>query len=123
MDPQSNTPSSSVPASPQPDAQTPTPVVRASSPIGSVVGIIIVIAVIVLGGLYFWGAQLEQEQAMMQEELPFILGDEGNESEGFPPTSSSDEVLDIEADANATDLEAFDAAIDADLANLDAATQ
>lgn len=87
------------------------------SSFGSIVGAIIVIIVLILGGLYFWGSQLEQQQTA-QEELPFILGDEQYVDEGLPPTSASDEVSDIEADVAATDLDKLDTALDADLNNV-----
>lgn len=119
MDPQQNTPNTQAPTG---TTQAAPIAEHHSSAIGSIIGAIIVIIVIVIGGLYFWGAQLERQQAMT-EELPFLLGDEGYENEGLPPTSSSDEVADIEADVSATDLEAFEAALDSDMANMDAATQ
>lgn len=33
------------------------------SSVGSIIGIIVIIAVIVLGGLYFWGKRLEESKA------------------------------------------------------------
>lgn len=38
---------------------------------GPIAGIIIVVILMILGGLYFWGAQLNQEE----ETLPLIPGD------------------------------------------------
>ena len=38
---------------------------------GPVVGVIIIVIVLILGGLYFWGAQLNREE----EPLPLIPGD------------------------------------------------
>ncbi len=86
--------------------------------VGSVVGAIIVIIVLIAGGLYLWGMQLEDQQAA-SDQLPFILGDEAYVDEGLPPTSKSDAVADIEADATATDLKQFDAALNTDMKNLD----
>jgi hypothetical protein len=101
----------------------PTPVEspdKKSSPVGSIVGAIIVIIVIIFGGLYFWGAQLEKDSGYNDSELPFLLGDEGFEADGIPPVSTSDEVFDIEADISATNLEDFEAQLDADLLDLEA---
>ncbi len=85
---------------------------------GSIIGAVIIIIVIIFGGLYFWGAQLEKDQ-MMQEELPFLLGDDTLNTDGIPPVSTSDEVADIEADANATDIAQFEAQLDNDLGNVE----
>lgn len=38
---------------------------------GPIVGVVIVVILLVFGGLYFWGAQLNQEE----ETLPLIPGD------------------------------------------------
>lgn len=108
MDEQSNTPQYS---------GQPTEMPGKKSSLGSVVGAIIVIIAIILGGLYFWGSQLEDQQ-MLEEELPFILGDEDVENEGIPPTSSSDELSSIETDIQANNLDGLEAAIDADLENV-----
>jgi hypothetical protein len=41
------------------------------SGIGPVVGIVIIVALLVIGALYFWGAHLET-QAQRQQPLPYI---------------------------------------------------
>ena len=38
---------------------------------GPIIGVIVIVVMLVLGGLYFWGAQLNRES----EQLPFIPGD------------------------------------------------
>ncbi len=86
--------------------------------VGSVVGAIIVIIVLIAGGLYLWGMQLEDQQ-VASDQLPFILGDEEYVDEGLPPASNSDAVADIEADVGSTNLDQFDAALDSDMKNLD----
>jgi len=75
------------------------------SSVGPIIGIVLVILIIVLGGLYFWGKRLADNG----DTLPPL------EEE---PLSTSDEVSDIEADLDATDLESLDAdaaAIEAEL--------
>lgn len=69
------------------------------SSIGSIIGIIIIIAIIILGGLYFWGKRIEESK--LQDEL---LMKNATTSEEVAPenVSSSDDVNSIEADLNAT---------------------
>ena len=70
------------------------------SSIGPVVGIIIVVLIIILGGLYIWGRELSEDGA----------------DNGTP--STSDEVSAIEEDLSASDFEDLDAeaaAIEAEL--------
>lgn len=38
---------------------------------GPIIGVIVIVIMLILGGLYFWGAQLNRES----EQLPFIPGD------------------------------------------------
>ncbi len=45
---------------------------KRSSGAGPVVGIFIVVALLIVGGLYFWGAQLNRDT---QQPLPLIPGD------------------------------------------------
>jgi hypothetical protein len=62
------------PTQPQPIRPEPLlPPAKKSEPIGPLVGVIIIILVLALGGLYFWGAQLNREKE--QEQLPFIPND------------------------------------------------
>ncbi len=82
----------------------------ASHAMGPLIGTLIILIVLALGGLYAWNMQASMPE---NEPLPLILSDD--DREGLPPTSSSDEVTDIEADISATDLDAFEAQIDADL--------
>lgn len=79
----------------------------------AIVGSIIVIIVLIFGGLYFWGAQLNVEKDVTQaNDQSAMIADVG-------VVSNSDQVADIDADANAADLEQFDAQIDADIANIE----
>lgn len=72
---------------------------------GPVIGIIIILAVIVLGGLYFWG-QRTNEANLEEDNLAAELDQIENQS-------SSDEVSSIEADLQATDIESLDAELNA----------
>ncbi|MEK7628320.1 MAG: hypothetical protein AAB421_02800 [Patescibacteria group bacterium] len=95
------------------------PIEAHKSSLGPIVGAVVIIALMVFGGLYYWGSQLQQEAAA---ELPFIMDDGSvppasteDTTAGIPAPSNSDAVVDIEADINNTDFDALDAQIDADL--------
>ena len=45
------------------------------SPVGPIVGAIIIIALLVFGGLYFGGAHLNKAQNNFENQLPFIPPD------------------------------------------------
>ncbi len=68
---------------------------------GPVIGIIVILVIIILGGLYFWG-QREGNDEVLNEELDAIN-----------LQSDSDEVDTIEADLNATDIENLDSEMNA----------
>ena len=94
------------------------------SPIGPIAGAIVVILILAVGGLYFWGAKLNQD---MTQDTPFIPGDQnlpasGADSDstgGLPPQGTSDEVSSIEADFNAMNMNQLDAQTSADLNNME----
>ena len=94
------------PIPPAPSQQTP-----ASSSLGPVIGAIIVILVLGLGALYFWGARLNEQTP---DDLPFIPGDGTSES-WMPQSSASDEAAAIEAELQATNMSEFEQRMNADL--------
>lgn len=69
------------------------------SSIGSIIGIIIIIAIIILGGLYFWGKRIEESK--LQDDL-LIQNATTSEVVTAENVSSSDDMDSIEADLNAT---------------------
>ena len=95
------------------DTNQPTPqeqMLPQKTSIGAFIGIIIVIIIIILGGMYFWGKRIELQQKMS--------GEKDSATEILKNQSASDELTDIEADANATDLNNLDTelnTIDTDL--------
>ena len=114
MDPLNNNPvlSGSQMPPPQPEKHS----------IGPIAGAIIVILLLIAGGLYFWGAQLNQQT----DTPPYIPSDDtsmqdanttvtSDTSAGLPPQSSSDDVSSIEADANAMDMNQLNASNNAEL--------
>lgn len=76
------------------------------SSIGSIIGTIIIIAVIILGGLYFWGKRIEEskttESLVNETSEPSVDQMEANSIKSVTP---SDNIDSIEADLNATNLD------------------
>lgn len=93
------------------------------SSIGPMAGAVIVILLLIAGGLYFWGAQLNKQD----EALPFIPSNDtpplddamtSDPAAGLPTQSESDDVASIEADANAMDMTQFESENSAELNNI-----
>lgn len=84
--------------------------------IGSLIGIIIIIAIIVIGGLYFWGKQINDAQT--PEE---IMNQPDPQAQSLREQGSSDDIQSIENDLEATQLNNLDAEledIEQELANM-----
>ena len=82
------------------------------SSIGSIIGTIIIIAIIILGGLYFWGKRLEEnklKQNLVKEST--TQTEEYNEAAAIKSVSSSDDLNSIQADLNSTKTENLDTEI------------
>ena len=98
---------------------------RPKSSIGPVAGAIIVILLLIAGGLYFWGAQLNNQP----QPAPYIPSNDtsapqtdttptNDPSAGLPPQSSSDDVSSIQADANAMNTDQLNTQNSAELNNI-----
>ena len=83
------------------------------SSVGPIVGIVIIIIVLVIGGLYFWGQKLSTDDP----DPEFSTSD--SQTEELADTSDSDAVDDIDADLDAVGDEDLDA-LDAELGDIDA---
>ena len=77
------------------------------SSIGSIIGTIIIIALIILGGLYFWGKRIEESKSIQN-----VLTDttepattDQNEAAVIKSMSASDDINSIEADLKNTNLD------------------
>jgi|SRR3989338_9296871 len=85
------------------------------SPVGPVVGAIIIIALLAFGALYFWGDRLNKEIGAM----PYTLDDEYEatlEAEAWMPESSgSDAAADIAAELEAFDADVLEGKVESDL--------
>ncbi len=80
------------------------------SSIGGIIGTIIIIALIILGGLYFWGKRIEESKAkqnMTSDNSPSSA--EVNEANAINSVSSSDDLNTISAELNATSFNNLDA--------------
>ena len=97
--PVNNAPQSMPPQNSMPDNK---------SSIGSIIGTIIVIAIIILGGLYFWGKRVDE--AKMKQDL--VSGEntenatdgteENMEANSIKSVNDSDDLNSIEAELKAT---------------------
>ncbi|MBI4118054.1 MAG: hypothetical protein HY455_00750 [Parcubacteria group bacterium] len=108
-----------------PQSGTPTPVPSSSGRrggVGATIGIVIVVLVLVLGGLYFWGKKLvEQESLTPPPTEEAILGAVDPVQEALESQGTSDEITAIEADLSGTELGGLDTElqqIEAELGNL-----
>ncbi len=70
--------------------------------VGPVIGSIIIIALIVLGGLYYWGSIINSTQKTNEDVIETTT----------PALNESDEIIDIEEDLEATDTEGIDKLLD-----------
>jgi hypothetical protein len=99
--------------------------------LGIILGVLIVVLVLILGGLYIWGSTIgagNTVEAIPAADRP--TAEENNEPEStnaeaevetMGALSTSNEIEAIEADIESTDLDALDAELDAIDAELDAA--
>ena len=78
---------------------------RAERPMGPLIGSIIVVLLIVLGGLYFWGERLNKENAQSAATPDVAL-------DTLRTQDTSDELAALEADAEATDFSSLNESLD-----------
>ncbi len=93
---------------PQETETTPTPEKKQT---GSIIGSIIVIIVIIIGGLYFWGTRTDDPVDVVDNGIVDPVGEvplQDPIGDALKNTSNSDELDDIEADLNATDINSVD---------------
>ncbi len=75
---------------------------RSGTSAGPVIGVIVILAIIILGALYFWSQRADNEALMTDEVV-----------ESIDLQSDSDAAAAIEADLDATDIENLDAELNA----------
>lgn len=79
---------------------------------GPVVGVVIIILVLVVGALYFWGAKLNKEQIQGAEKITNNADPVAN---SLRSQSQSDDLDSIQVDLQNTDLNS----LDSDMENID----
>lgn len=86
------------------------------SHVGPILGILVMVLVIILGGLYLWGGMLAEKEPV---EQPLIVNNEPEttrataDAEILETLSPSDELEAIEADLTSTNLDSLDTDIPA----------
>lgn len=73
--------------------------------VGPIIGIAIILVIIIFGGLYYWGDQIKNQREQENITSEEILEQKDPALEALEVQSSSDEIVDIEADLDLTDLE------------------
>lgn len=81
---------------------------------GAWAGIVIIVVILALGGLYFWGKKLNNEGPSMPAPMIENAGTSetgvfDQSTEALQTQGTSDNISDIEADLNSTNLENLDA--------------
>ena len=69
---------------------------------GPIIAVIIILALVILGALYFWGERKDRDELLSDDTL-----------EAIEMQSDSDETNSIEADLDATDVDNLDSEINA----------
>jgi hypothetical protein len=86
---------------------------RRDSTVGPLIGSVIIILIILVGGLYFWGSVIVDRKNEIENEVILEEQSKDAEVEAITTQSSSDDADSIEADLNATNLDSADAEIEA----------
>lgn len=103
-----------------------------TSYLGMILGVLIVILVLLLGGLYLWGTTLQDQLVPTESVMDRPTAEENNEPESntadaqveaLNTVSTSDELSAIEADLESTNIEELDAEANAIDAEVEASEQ
>jgi hypothetical protein len=81
------------------------------SSIGGIIGTIIIIAIIILGGLYFWGKRVEEAKLKQDLVSDTTQPTEYNEAAAIRSVSQGDDYASIEADLKATNMNNLDSEV------------
>jgi flagellar basal body-associated protein FliL len=99
-----------------------------SSHLGVILGVLIVVLMLILGGLYLWSTSLQEEQPVIAPDTERPTAEENNEPESnnaeadaqaLETTSTSDEIDAIEADIQSSNIDT----VDSDMTAIDALIQ
>jgi uncharacterized protein HemX len=82
---------------------------------GSTIGIILIVAVIVIGGLYFWGQKIDERLSEYEGNITVedILNAPDASLEAFQEQGTSTDPADIKNELDATNFDNLDAELDA----------
>ncbi len=92
------------------ESGVPTPQEHKTGSTGPFVGIVIIVLVLILGGLYFWGSYLNEQDALNASESAIEESSADGDIAG-----PADEPDRIESDLDSFDAAAFDASLEASL--------
>lgn len=86
------------------------PMPEEKSHFGAISGIVIIVVILALGGLYLWGKELNNQKPATSESA--VVNNEtavDSSTQALEAQGTSDNISDIEADLNNTNLENLDA--------------
>lgn len=114
-----------------PDIVSTTPIIEdeGTSHLAPIIGVLIIMLVLILGGLYLWGRELSKGPAAIEIVPREIENNEPEttraeaDAEILQTTSTSDEIAAIEADIESTELDTLDAELEEIDRELEAALQ
>ncbi len=81
------------------------------STVGPLIGSVIVILVIIIGGLYFWGTLISSKKVQLESEQKQADQIEAQQIEDAAKQSGSDDVNSIDADIRSTDIDSLDSGV------------
>lgn len=85
------------------------PMPEEKSHFGAISGIVIIVVILALGGLYLWGKELNNQELATPESGVMNEAVVDSSTQALETQGTSDNVSDIEADLNNTNLENLDA--------------
>lgn len=85
------------------------PMPEEKSHFGAISGIVIIVVILALGGLYLWGKELSNQAPATPESGVMNEAAVDSSTQALETQGTSDNISDIEADLNNTNLENLDA--------------
>ncbi|HEC30487.1 MAG TPA: hypothetical protein ENI66_00540 [Candidatus Yonathbacteria bacterium] len=76
---------------------------------GGKIGVVIIVIVFIIGGLYYWGKNINNKQVQELQNVEKIVNTPDKSTQTLEKQSSSNKVSAIENDLNATNLNGLDA--------------
>lgn len=79
---------------------------------GPLIGVAIIIIMLVAGGIYFWSTTIDRVEEENKSSAPESMTDVDTIVNQLSTQGTSDEIADIEADLNTTELDNLDSELD-----------